>query len=111
MGSFPENDSTSLGRTKEDDLCVGVETCRGLTGGILVDDGEALVTFPSLLFSLLRGRDAALHVLPRPEPRCHRRERRYANQSRELHPCVPSPEGEGQEEGMGTDLVGVGSQN
>jgi hypothetical protein len=54
VGSFPENDSPSLGRTKEDDLCVGVETCRGLTGGILVDDGEALVGCPSLLFSLLR---------------------------------------------------------
>ena len=28
-----------------DDPCVGVETCRGLTGGIPVDDGEAVVRF------------------------------------------------------------------
>jgi hypothetical protein len=78
-----------------------METCRELTDGIPVDDREAVVGCPSLLFSLLRGRDSALHVLPGSEPRCHRRERRYANQSRALRPRVPSPEGEGQEEGMG----------
>ena len=49
----PFSGGRRTGRGDGDDLCVGVETCRGLTGGIPVDEGEALVTFPSLLFSLL----------------------------------------------------------
>jgi hypothetical protein len=82
--------------------CVGSESCRGLRGAASVMDRGVRAGCPSLLVSLLRGRDAARHVLPRSEPRCHRREERYVNQGRDLCPCVPSPEGEGQEEGMGT---------
>ena len=81
--------------------CVGSGSCRGLIGGIPVVDRSVRVGCPSLLVSLLRGRDAALHVLPQAKARCHRREGRCINQSRNLRPCVPSPEGDGQEEGRG----------
>ena len=89
----------------ETDLGVGSESCRGLRGAAPVMDRGVRAGCPSLLFSLLRGRDAALHVLPQAEARCHRREGRCVNPSRNLHPRVPSPEGEGQEEGKPGALV------
>ena len=39
----PFSGGRRTGRGDGDDLCVGVETCRGLTGGIPVDDREAVV--------------------------------------------------------------------
>ncbi len=72
-----------------------------IAGATPVVDRGVRVGCPSLLVSLLRGRDSVLHVLPQAEARYHRREGRHLNQSRNLHPRVPSPEGEEQEEGIG----------
>ena len=43
LPSRPFSGGRRTGRGDGDDLCVGVETCRGLTGGIPVDDREAVV--------------------------------------------------------------------